>query len=103
MKHLIVFVIIVSMFLVGCGQSKKIDGVTYNTVGLAEMYGPKNVVGSDFSEDVQYEICWGNVIWAVILCETVICPVYFAGWSLYNPVRRAPKEIVEAPDTIDNK
>jgi hypothetical protein len=34
-----------------------------------------------------YEIIPGNVVWSVILIETIIAPVYFVGFSMFEPVR----------------
>lgn len=53
---------------------------------IAEPYGWGNSESRKLDE-VQYEVCVGNVIWGIILCETIIMPVYFSGWSLYEPVR----------------
>ena len=35
----------------------------------------------------------GNVVWSVLLVETVIAPIYFLGFSLFEPV--GPKGEVE--------
>lgn len=53
---------------------------------LAECYGLAN---EDLykCEDIQYEMCFGNIFWSVVLIETVAAPIYFIGWSLYEPVK----------------
>jgi len=38
------------------------------------------------SEKICYEVSVGNVVWSIILIETVVAPVYFIGFSLFNPV-----------------
>lgn len=63
----------------GCGDTKTIDGVTYDTYGLLNINSQKN-------DNIQYECIIGNVIWGVLLFETVIAPVYFFGFSMYEPV-----------------
>lgn len=83
MKKLLALFLI-SALLAGCGQplTTNVDGVTrtYPTYGL-------------FNEDTSrsskmcYEVSAGNVVWSIILIETIIAPVYFIGFSLYNPVR----------------
>lgn len=89
----VISIIAVALIIVGCGQPKMIDGVEYKTVGLAEMYGPNKIVGSDYRENIQYEVCWGNVILGAVLCETIIAPIYFYGFSMYNPVGKVTKEV----------
>ena len=71
--------LVISMaFFVGCGDARTIDGVRYGTYGLFNE-------STDRSPDVCYETIWGNVVWGVLLVETVVAPVYFLGWSLYEP------------------
>lgn len=69
---------------VGCGQVKNIDGTTYDTYGFINRGEKKN-------PNIQYELIWGNIIWGAILCETIIAPIYFFGFSMYEPV--AEKDI----------
>ena len=64
---------------VGCGSQKTIDGVTYDTYGLLDSDDKKN-------PNIQYEIVWGNVIWGAILFETIVAPIYFFGFSCFEPV-----------------
>lgn len=94
MKQLTVLITVVALMFVGCGQSKRIDGKEYKTVGLIEMYAPPNVIGHDYDKNIKYEICWGNVIWGAIFSETIIMPIYFFGFSMYNPVCKMPEEKV---------
>ncbi len=42
------------------------------------------------SNDVCYELSMGNVIWSIILIETIVFPVYFVGWSIFNPIPCKP-------------
>ncbi len=65
--------------LAGCASTKTIDGVEYDTYGLLNEDEKRN-------PDVQYEIVWGNVFWGFLLCETLIAPVYFFGYSIKEPV-----------------
>ena len=65
--------------LSGCADSKKINGKTY------EPYGVANTWKAD--PDVQYQIVFGNVIWGILLVETIIFPVWVVGWSIYEPVK----------------
>jgi hypothetical protein len=80
----IISVIIAVLFLItGCGSPKEltVEGHTkkYPTYGFLNENSSK-------SSNVCYEISIGNVLWSIVLWETVVAPVYFIGYSLYNPV-----------------
>ena len=68
-----------TLALAGCGNDKVINGKDYQTYGI-------------FNEDdvkdpaIKYEVSKGSVIWAIILCETIVVPVYTIGWDLWQPV-----------------
>ena len=89
MRRLIVLVLITSLLAVGCGKSMVIDGVERKPVGLINK-NVGNLTTSNYSLDVQYDVCWGNVIWGVLLIETIIAPIYFFGFSMFNPVGKMP-------------
>ena len=57
---------------------------------VAESYGIANEEAKKIN-GVIYEVSAGNVIWSIILCETLIAPVYFIGWSIKQPVKLDPK------------
>jgi hypothetical protein len=82
MKCLLAVVLIASILLIGCGQSKVINGVERKPVGIISM----NTDMGTYSKHVHYEPCWGNIIWGAILVETIIAPIYFYGFSMFNPV-----------------
>lgn len=72
---------IFSLSLFGCGHPKEIDGKKIPTYGLFNFQTKK-------VDNIKYEISMGNVIWSIILCETIIAPVYFIGYSIYNPIEK---------------
>jgi len=80
MKKLIAVLMLVAMLgLVGCGEARTINGKYCDTYGLINK--------DEFKcKGVRYKVITGNVIWAIILVETVVAPVYFFGFSLYEPV-----------------
>ncbi len=81
-KIVAIFLVIVILFLsllLGCADSKKINGKIY------EPYGIANSWKSD--PNIQYQIVLGNVIWGILLAETIIFPVWVVGWSIYEPVQ----------------
>ena len=82
MKKNIVMVLIVAILatsFTGCSQRKNIDGVTYDTYGLFTENKKAN-------PNIEYELSVGNVIWGIILIETIIGPIYFFGFDLWEPV-----------------
>lgn len=78
MKNLIAIVCCGSL-LSACGSSKSIDGKTYGTYGLINQGEMRN-------DKIHYRLVKGNVVWSIILCETFFAPLYFVGFSLYEPV-----------------
>lgn len=74
-----ILILVFMVFAVGCGQPKSINGVTYDTYGVLNADTHKN-------PNIKYEISVGNVVWSILLFETVIAPVYFFGFDIYNPV-----------------
>ena len=81
MKKIIALIICSIFFIsfVGCGNIKTIDGNAYQTYGLFNKDEKCN-------ERIEYRTIIGNVVWSIILIETIIAPVYFIGFSLYEPV-----------------
>jgi hypothetical protein len=81
MKKLVATFVLVAFALLaaGCGQPKTIDGVTYDTYGFINADTKKN-------PKIRYEVSTGNVIWSILLGAGLIAPVYFIGFSLYNPI-----------------
>ena len=87
MRKFIATVLILAIFggsLAACGHRRTIDGVTYDTYGLLNQDDKKN-------PDIQYEIIWGNIIWGALLVETIIAPIYFFGFSCFQPIGKKPK------------
>lgn len=78
-KLLIASVLGLSIALGACGRDLQTSQKIYPTVGLLNQHLR--------SDNVCYEVSIGNVIWSVILIETVIFPVYFVGFSIFNPIR----------------
>jgi len=87
-RALVLFLVLtISMMFYGCGNTKVIDGIEYDTYGLFNKDDNKN-------PDIHYRVIIGNIVWSAILVETVIAPVYFLGFSLYEPCsKKNPKNI----------
>lgn len=78
MKKIIASVLIATM-LTACGAPINHAGKHYPTYGLFNQ-------DTDKSDKMCYEVSVGNVVWGILLFETIVAPVYFVGWSLWNPV-----------------
>lgn len=76
--NIMVIILILSM-IIACGDSKVIDGVDYETYGFINKDEVKN-------PKIKYQVITGNVVWGILLCETIVAPVYFFGFSLHEPV-----------------
>lgn len=84
MRQAIAASMIALLALSGCADTKTICGATYDSYGLFNADDKKN-------PDIQYKLVVGNLIWGVILFETIIAPVYFFGFSIMEPVgQKAP-------------
>ena len=84
----IILVMIFLLTLLGCGQNKVIDGKERKTVGIVSILVNDPTLFEVKDPTIRYEIIWENVIWGVILCETVIAPIYFFGFSMFNPIEK---------------
>jgi hypothetical protein len=84
-KFLICLLVLVFIFsIIGCGESRVLGGVEYETYGLFNKEEHR-------SSKVKYRLIMGNIIWGVILCGTIVMPIYFFGFSMYEPVRMKNK------------
>lgn len=84
MKKFICWIVVIAFLfsmIVGCGDSKVIDGKEYETYGLLNEHSVRD-------PNIHYQTIVGNVVWGIVLCETIIAPVYFFGFSLYEPVEK---------------
>ena len=74
--------ILLCVMLAGCGHPQTIDGKFYPTYGL---FNSK----THQSSKICYDVSVGNVVWSIVLVETLVFPIYFIGFSLFNPVKSA--------------
>jgi len=79
-----IVIVVMCLSMVACGSSKVIDGVTYETYGLFNKNEEKD-------DNIKYKTIIGNVVWGIILFETIVAPVYFFGFSLYEPIEKKTK------------
>ena len=76
---LILILIFFVTYLSGCGDKKVINNVKYDTYGLYNENEKRN-------PDIEYKIIIGNIVWSIILIETIIAPVYFILFDMYEPI-----------------
>jgi len=81
MKKLISIVIVISILFIGCADNKFFDGKEYKTYGLIDKDDIKDLC-------VKYELAWGNIIWSALLLKSLVMPIYFFGFSLWEPVEK---------------
>ena len=74
-------VLTLTLSLQACADPKTIDGVTYDTYGFINADEKRN-------PDVEYHLVVGNVVWGILLCESIVFPIYFFGFSIYEPIGR---------------
>lgn len=80
MKKAIIFVMMLAILgLFGCGSKMEINGKEYDTYGLLNR-------DAERSSCIKYKVITGNVVWGILLSETVVAPIYFFGFSMYEPV-----------------
>ena len=85
--------------LAGCGEDKKIclkDNEGIEQCHTFIQYGIFNE--EDKNPNIQYESVPWNIIWGIVLCETIVAPVILFGFYLHQPIGvKAPK----TPGAID--
>ncbi|CAH56653.1 hypothetical protein PHG11b_26 [Flavobacterium phage 11b] len=75
------------LLLTSCADSKVIEINGENV--KVETYG---WINNDVKNDsVVYQLSAGNIVWSVILSETIVVPILLTGNSLYEPVRKVNK------------
>lgn len=87
MKKLICLCLLI-LFLISvsaCGNNMTIDGKRYNTYGLLDRDEKKD-------PNIEYQLIVGNLILGCVFFETIIAPIYFFGYSLWEPVGKKIKE-----------
>lgn len=77
MKKLLL-ITIVTAFLIGCGDSKEIDGINVQTYG---MYNEKHLR----CENVKYSLVGQNVFWSIVSAYTVVGPLAIGAFELWEP------------------
>lgn len=85
MKNKFLIILILFVLIIGCADSKNI-----NINGKDTEIQPYGWMNQDElkNDSVVYRINTGNVIWSVLLCETIIAPILITGIELFEPVSK---------------
>ena len=86
MKKTIVVIVAMIFLLTACGSNMVIQGKKVETVGIVNMFINDSSVMAVKEPGIKYKVIWGNVIWGAVLFGTVIAPIYFWGFSMFEPV-----------------
>jgi hypothetical protein len=77
--------ILIAMMLSSCADEKTFT--INNKEVVVEPYGWYNHQ-TMMHDSIIYEPVIGNIVWSVILIETIVAPVYFTGWAIMEPVKK---------------
>jgi|CXWL01.1.fsa_nt_gi hypothetical protein len=77
-------ILLICFMTVACGDGMVIKGIYRDTYGIFSEPEIKD-------ECVVYKTVTGNIIWSILLIETIIIPVWLIGWDLYEPVGIKPE------------
>ena len=78
MKNLVIGLSLFSLLFMGCADNKTMHGMEFETYGIVN----KNEIRD---ECVKYKVSVGNMVWSVLTLQTLILPIYFVGYSLWEP------------------
>lgn len=73
----VIATLLAAIVLGGCGQDYNHKGKVYPTYGFLNAHDLE-------SHQMCYKVIWGNVIWSIILSETIAMPIYFVGFSIFE-------------------
>jgi len=79
MKNIAMIVLVMfTVIVTGCAESIVFEGKVVEPYGLLSV--------QDKEDCIVYHTSVGNVVWSILLFETIFAPFYFLGWELYEPV-----------------
>ena len=87
MKKILSFLLLLFVIIsfTSCADSKELtinnQHVYVKPYGWADYETAKN-------DSVMYRVSVGNVVWSVLLSETIVAPIILTGWYLYEPIKK---------------
>lgn len=82
-KVLLIITVGITLMLTSCAEEKTI--VINGKETVVEPYGWFDM--SAKNDSVKYRVCIGNVVWSVLLSETIVAPILITGIELWEPVK----------------
>ncbi len=83
MRTKLLIIPLLTLLIVGCGDSKIIDGKHYDTHGIITMDARDPCI--------IYKPIVGNAILGFMFSASIVAPIYFFGFSLWEPVEKKPQ------------
>lgn len=71
-------ILLCSLLVAGCNNAKTINGITYETFGIADEDEKRN-------PNIEYKVSIGSVVVAAIFSETIVIPIYIVCYDLWEP------------------
>lgn len=82
------------VFMLGCATSTNVC-YTRGDQKVCKVVKPYGVFDQGKENiNIEYSVSIGNVIWSVLLCETIVVPVILVGWYLWEPDGPAQSEVI---------
>lgn len=79
-----ILTLVAGLLLLSCADSK-----TFTIDGRQEVIEPYGWWNVETKHDsIHYELVTGNIVWSVLLSETVVAPLVFTGGYIYEPVSK---------------
>lgn len=84
-NKLVIIILLFSFVFTSCADEK-----TFNINGQDIIVKPYGWANADVmkNDSILYQANIGNVVWSIILVETVVVPVWLTGWELYEPLKK---------------
>jgi hypothetical protein len=71
-----------ALSLSACADNKVVCGREYTPYGVFSL--------DEANPNVHYRPVIGNIVWSIVLFETIVVPVYFIGWAIMEPAGPKP-------------
>ena len=84
MRRILLFITVgITLMLTSCADEKTF--IINGKETVVEPYGQFDMTAKN--DSVKYKICTGNVVWSILLSETVVAPILITGLELWEPAR----------------
>ena len=80
LKTTIIVLTLITSLIWSCASNLYTEGNVYKQYGLFNQNKQKD-------EKVEYRLVWENIVWGTVFFKTIAAPIYFFGFSLWEPIR----------------